>query len=40
MAFKFELHPALIVIGRLSKQQQACCCFESRPMTMQRVIRI
>jgi hypothetical protein len=48
-----------IVIGRLSKQQQAirrghsltpqtfallpemsCCCFESRPMTMQRVIRI
>ena len=53
MAFKFELHASGIVIGRLSKQQQAirrgrsltpqtfallpemaCCCFESRPMTM------
>jgi hypothetical protein len=42
MSFKFELHAA----GWLSKQQQAISgkranvCFESRPMTMQRVIRI
>jgi hypothetical protein len=58
MAFKFELHAALSLVGFQNNNhdisgkranvwgvsewplRMACCCFESRPMTMQRVIRI
>ena len=44
--FAYGEYPPPPVTSRLTPQtfallpEMACCCFESRPMTMQRVIRI